>query len=82
MANTNKHIATNYEKAFVEGEDCGMHDGCYYASLPKPTDADLEAKAERVFKYRGLTFESNFDGRMSFIAGYWQGYRKGIAPKN
>lgn len=74
---------TNYQKAFAEGESIGMIDRSYWDGdyVNRPTDADLEQVATKVFARFGLTFDSNFDGRMSFIAGYWQGWRKAGQPR-
>lgn len=74
---------THGEMAFVEGESIGMIDRSYWDGdfMTKPTDAQLEERAEKVFARFGLKFECNFDGRMSFINGYWQGWRKAGEPR-
>jgi len=73
---------TPYFKAFCEGEDRGMHAGSYWDKKLESvlTDEQIEVIAHRYFKQLNLTFESDFDARMAFVAGYWQGWRKGIAP--
>lgn len=75
---TNANTQINFEKAFAEGETKGMIDRSYRDGdfMSKPTDADLERVAESCFRRFGLKFDCGFDGRASFIAGYWQGWKK------
>lgn len=79
---TNKNNTMNFEKAFVLGEDAGMANGSNWdGSIEnRPTDADLEEMALVAFCFRGMKFESNFDGQASYIRGFWQGWRKGTTP--
>jgi hypothetical protein len=80
---TNTANETKLEMAHAEGFSIGMIERSYWDGdvMSKPTDSDLEAVAEKVFARFGLKFESNFDGRMSFIAGYWQGWKKAEQPR-
>ena len=83
MKNTTTTEEMNIQKAFAEGESKGMIDRSYWDGdfMNRPTDADLEQVADSVFGRFGLKFDSRFDGRMSFISGYWQGWRKAGQPR-